>query len=95
VLYSTNSFQHRSYLRLASQPFTSLPADITIQTLVSLLLAIYACSVIAGDFQQIRIDQQVGEIDFNVSEFVVSCVDYLHATLFIILFFRRKRNLGI
>ncbi|KAI6183724.1 hypothetical protein M3Y97_00519600 [Aphelenchoides bicaudatus] len=50
--------QHRSYLRLAAQPFTGLPADITIQTLVSLLFAIYACSVIAGDFQQIRTDQK-------------------------------------
>jgi hypothetical protein len=51
--------QHRSYLRLAGQPFTGLPADIVIQTIFSLLLAIYACSIIAGDFQLSRNDQQV------------------------------------
>jgi len=57
--------QHRAYLRLAAQPFTGLPADITIQTIVSLLLAIYACSVIAGDFQLIRNDQQVKKAKFD------------------------------
>ncbi|KAI6228620.1 Membrane magnesium transporter [Aphelenchoides fujianensis] len=49
--------QHRSYLRLAEQPFVGLPADIVVQTVVSFLLAVVACTVIAGEFQPIRSDQ--------------------------------------
>lgn len=62
--------QHRSYLRcvveiiglsmplfdrrLVNQEFTSLPLDITVQTIVSLLVAIYAATNIAGSFQPVR-----------------------------------------
>lgn len=50
--------QHRFYLRLTEQPFTQLPTDLVIQTLVSLLVLIYGASYIAGDFLPIRSDIQ-------------------------------------
>lgn len=50
--------QHRFYLRLTEQPFTRLPADLVVQTLVSLLAVIYGASYVAGDFQPIRSDLQ-------------------------------------
>uniref|UniRef100_A0A0M3I0R2 NADH dehydrogenase [ubiquinone] flavoprotein 3, mitochondrial n=1 Tax=Ascaris lumbricoides TaxID=6252 RepID=A0A0M3I0R2_ASCLU len=56
--------QHRFYLRLTEQPFTQLPADIIVQTLVSLIVLIYGASHIAGDFQPIRSDIQVLFIDY-------------------------------
>ncbi|KAK4026579.1 ER membrane protein complex subunit 5 [Daphnia magna] len=46
--------QHRSYLRLTEQEFTSLPADIILQTIFSLLLAVYGVTMVAGDFKEIR-----------------------------------------
>ncbi|VDM28307.1 unnamed protein product [Toxocara canis] len=51
--------QHRFYLRLTEQPFTQLPADLIVQTLVSLIILIYGASYVAGDFQPIRTDIQV------------------------------------
>ncbi|XP_045160398.1 ER membrane protein complex subunit 5-like [Mercenaria mercenaria] len=46
--------QHRSYLRLTEQEFTSLPWDILIQCLLSLLLVIHGVVHIAGSFREIR-----------------------------------------
>jgi len=46
--------QHRSYLRLTEQEFTSLPTDIILQTIGSLLLSVFAATLIAGDFKEIR-----------------------------------------
>lgn len=50
--------QHRFYLRLTEQPFTQLPADLILQTLVSLVAVIYGASYIAGDFLPVRSDLQ-------------------------------------
>ncbi|XP_052784211.1 ER membrane protein complex subunit 5-like [Mya arenaria] len=46
--------QHRTYLRLTEQEFTSLPWDILIQCLASLLVVIYGIVHIAGNFREIR-----------------------------------------
>ncbi|XP_046448263.1 ER membrane protein complex subunit 5-like [Daphnia pulex] len=46
--------QHRSYLRLTEQEFTSLPADIVLQTIFSLLLTVFGVTTIAGEFKEIR-----------------------------------------
>uniref|UniRef100_A0A914VF30 Membrane magnesium transporter n=1 Tax=Plectus sambesii TaxID=2011161 RepID=A0A914VF30_9BILA len=51
--------QHRSYLRLTEQEFTRLPADILLQTIVSLVLICYSAAHVAGDFLPIRADTQV------------------------------------
>ncbi|VDN03915.1 unnamed protein product [Thelazia callipaeda] len=50
--------QHRFYLRLTEQPFTHLPLDITLQTILSLVAFIYSTTYIAGEFQPIRSDLQ-------------------------------------
>lgn len=46
--------QHRAYLRLTEQEFTSLPLDIFVQSFVSLVAAMYGLLHIAGDFKEIR-----------------------------------------
>jgi hypothetical protein len=46
--------QHRSYLRLSEQEFTSLPADILIQSIVSLVLTCYGVVRVVGNFREIR-----------------------------------------
>ncbi|CAJ0585838.1 unnamed protein product, partial [Mesorhabditis spiculigera] len=50
--------QHRFYLRLTEQPFSHLPYDIIVQTLLSLVVLIYGASRVAGSFQPIRADIQ-------------------------------------
>ncbi|CAG9529791.1 unnamed protein product [Cercopithifilaria johnstoni] len=50
--------QHRLYLRLTEQPFTQLPLDIVVQTIVSLIAFVYSATCIAGEFQPIRSDLQ-------------------------------------
>ncbi|VDN52146.1 unnamed protein product [Dracunculus medinensis] len=50
--------QLRFYLRITEQPFTHLPADLIVQTLISLIIIIYGASYITGDFQPIRSDIQ-------------------------------------
>ncbi|XP_078033875.1 ER membrane protein complex subunit 5 [Augochlora pura] len=46
--------QHRSYLRITEQEFTTLPIDILIQGIVSLFMVMYGIMYIAGDFKEIR-----------------------------------------
>ncbi|XP_034176808.2 ER membrane protein complex subunit 5 [Osmia lignaria lignaria] len=46
--------QHRTYLRITEQEFTTLPIDILIQGIVSLFMVMYGVMYIAGDFKEIR-----------------------------------------
>lgn len=46
--------QHRSYLRITEQEFTTLPIDILIQGIISLFMVMYGVMYIAGDFKEIR-----------------------------------------
>ncbi|XP_043274552.1 ER membrane protein complex subunit 5 [Venturia canescens] len=46
--------QHRAYLRITEQEFTTLPIDIMIQGVVSLFIVMYGAIYIAGDFKEIR-----------------------------------------
>ncbi|ALC38917.1 CG15168 [Drosophila busckii] len=45
---------HRTYLRLTEQEWTSLPLDIILQTVISLVLVIYNIIQIVGNFKEIR-----------------------------------------
>ena len=47
--------QHRKYLRLTEQEFSSLPKDILIQTVVSLFICAFSILNIVGKFKQIKI----------------------------------------
>ncbi|EDW75497.1 uncharacterized protein Dwil_GK23889 [Drosophila willistoni] len=45
---------HRTYLRLTEQEWTSLPLDVILQTVVSLVLVIYNIIEVVGNFKEIR-----------------------------------------
>lgn len=62
--------QHRSYLRLTEQEFTHLPADILLQTIVSLLLVCYSAAYVAGEFLPIRADLQVRRLRRFLARFL-------------------------
>uniref|UniRef100_A0A0A9WPY8 Membrane magnesium transporter n=1 Tax=Lygus hesperus TaxID=30085 RepID=A0A0A9WPY8_LYGHE len=51
--------QHRSFLRLTEQEFTSLPVDVIVQGIVSLFLTMYGVMYIAGDFKEIRATEEL------------------------------------
>ncbi|KAL5286439.1 MMGT1 family protein [Megaselia abdita] len=53
--------QHRSYLRQTSQESTSIPLDILIQTLVSLVIIIYNIVQIVAEFKEIRANAELQE----------------------------------
>lgn len=46
--------QHRAYLRLTEQEFTTLPLDILLQTIVGLLVACFGIVRVVGQFREIR-----------------------------------------
>ena len=46
--------QHRTYLRLTEQEFTSLPLDIIIQCFTGLILTCYGVVQVSGNFKEIR-----------------------------------------
>uniref|UniRef100_A0A7E4W0M2 PRELI/MSF1 domain-containing protein n=1 Tax=Panagrellus redivivus TaxID=6233 RepID=A0A7E4W0M2_PANRE len=50
--------QHNSFVRLTGQEASALPLDLQIQTLVSLVVCIFATTFLAGDFQPIRADKE-------------------------------------
>lgn len=65
--------QHRSYLRLTEQEFTSLPLDISIQCLISLALVCYSATNIAGQFQPIR---ATAEMQKKSADSVLNCPSF-------------------
>lgn len=46
--------QHRAYLRLNEQEFTTLPLDILLQTVIGLMLACLGIVRVVGQFREIR-----------------------------------------
>ena len=46
--------QHRSYLRLTEQEFTTLPIDILIQSIAALVLTCYGIVRVVGVFREIK-----------------------------------------
>ena len=46
--------QHRGYLRLTEQEFTTLPLDILLQSLAALILTCYGIVRVVGDFKEIK-----------------------------------------
>ncbi|KAG8198407.1 hypothetical protein JTE90_021648 [Oedothorax gibbosus] len=58
--------QHRAYLRLIEQTFDYLPEDIIVQALVSLLLTLWAVTVVAGEFKEIRATTELENKSFEV-----------------------------
>nr|AAX55666.1 11 kDa salivary protein [Phlebotomus ariasi] len=46
--------QHRTYLRITEQEFNSLPFDIVLQAVVSLIILVYSILQVVGEFREIR-----------------------------------------
>lgn len=46
--------QHRTYLRLTEQEFTSLPLDILVQSMMGLLITCYGITRVVGEFKDIN-----------------------------------------
>ncbi|GAB6020034.1 hypothetical protein CHUAL_002781 [Chamberlinius hualienensis] len=51
--------QHRTYLRITEEEFTSLPLDIIFQSLLSLVMTMCGILHIAGDFKEIRASMEL------------------------------------
>lgn len=51
--------QHRAYLRLTEQDFTSLPLDILIQSIAGLIITCHAVIRTLGNFKEIRVASDV------------------------------------
>ena len=46
--------QHRSYLRLTEQEFTSLPSDVLLQSVLALMVTCYGIVKVVGEFREIK-----------------------------------------
>ncbi|XP_055685575.1 ER membrane protein complex subunit 5 [Lutzomyia longipalpis] len=46
--------QHRTYLRITEQTFSSLPFDIQLQAVISLIVLVYSILQVVGEFREIR-----------------------------------------
>ncbi|XP_033117943.1 membrane magnesium transporter 1-like [Anneissia japonica] len=57
--------QHRTYLRLTEQEFTNLPADIILQSLISLVITAYGILHIAGKYKNIRVADDMEKKSFE------------------------------
>nr|XP_002164817.1 ER membrane protein complex subunit 5-like [Hydra vulgaris] len=49
-----SAIQYRTYLKLIEEEFTSVPIDITLQVLVSVLISIFGIIRIAGELKDIH-----------------------------------------
>ena len=53
--------QHRSYLRLTEQEFTTLPIDILVQCLAGLTITCYGIVRVVGKFREIKARIRLGK----------------------------------
>ncbi|XP_041969809.1 ER membrane protein complex subunit 5 [Aricia agestis] len=69
--------QHRSYLRITSQEFTTLPLDINIQAVLSLFVILWSVLNVAGSLREIPAAAEMNtnswETQSNLSSFSVFC----------------------
>ncbi|XP_022657270.1 membrane magnesium transporter 1-like isoform X3 [Varroa jacobsoni] len=59
--------QHKSYLRLSEQGSSFVPVDIIVQTLISLLTAMWATLGVAGEFREVRATAQLENKTFETA----------------------------
>ncbi|VVD05610.1 ER membrane protein complex subunit 5 [Leptidea sinapis] len=67
--------QHRSYLRITSQEFTTLPLDIVIQAVGSLFLLMWGVLNVAGNLREIQaaaeLNNKTWETQKNIPSFYI------------------------
>uniref|UniRef100_A0A8D8UV28 Membrane magnesium transporter n=1 Tax=Cacopsylla melanoneura TaxID=428564 RepID=A0A8D8UV28_9HEMI len=56
---AVSAAQHRTYLRLTEQEFTSLSLDIVVQGILSLIACMYGIIYIAGDLKEIKATEEL------------------------------------
>ena len=78
--------QHRSYLRLTEQDFTSLPVDILVQSVVGLYITCHAVIRTLSNFREIRV---AGDVEKKTWE------NFMNRTSFYCFNHRGKKLFGI
>ncbi|CAK1549569.1 unnamed protein product [Leptosia nina] len=70
--------QHRSYLRITSQEFTTLPLDIVIQAVGSLFAVMWGVMCIAGNLREIQAAAELNNIAWETQMNVPSFYMFNH-----------------
>ncbi|XP_013192961.1 ER membrane protein complex subunit 5 [Amyelois transitella] len=75
--------QHRSYLRITSQEFTTLPLDIVVQAVVSLFAIMWGVLNIAGNLREIRAAAELNQIQWETQRNLPSFYIFSHRGKFL------------
>ncbi|XP_053601480.1 ER membrane protein complex subunit 5 [Plodia interpunctella] len=75
--------QHRSYLRITSQEFTTLPLDIVVQAIVSLFAVMWGVLNIAGNLREIHAAAELNQITWETQRNLPSFYIFSHRGKFI------------
>ncbi|KAJ0181548.1 hypothetical protein K1T71_002270 [Dendrolimus kikuchii] len=70
--------QHRSYLRITSQEFTTLPLDIVVQAVVSLFTVMWGVLNIAGNLREIPAANELNTIRWETQRNLPSFYIFNH-----------------
>ncbi|XP_026754646.1 ER membrane protein complex subunit 5 [Galleria mellonella] len=70
--------QHRSYLRITSQEFTTLPLDIVIQAVVSLFAVMWGVLNVAGNLREIPAAAELNTIRWETQRNLPSFYMFNH-----------------
>ncbi|XP_068621463.1 ER membrane protein complex subunit 5 [Battus philenor] len=70
--------QHRSYLRITSQEFTTLPLDIVVQAVVSLFAVMWGVLNIAGNLREIPAAAELNNVKWETQRNLPSFYIFNH-----------------
>ncbi|XP_072936586.1 ER membrane protein complex subunit 5 [Epargyreus clarus] len=70
--------QHRSYLRITSEEFTTLPLDIVIQAVVSLFTVMWGVLNVAGKLREIPAAAELNTINWETQKNIQSFYIFNH-----------------
>ncbi|CAG5048134.1 unnamed protein product [Parnassius apollo] len=70
--------QHRSYLRITSQEFTTLPLDIVVQAVVSLFAVMWGVLNVAGNLREIPAAAELNNVRWETQKNLPSFYMFNH-----------------
>ncbi|CAK1603605.1 unnamed protein product [Parnassius mnemosyne] len=70
--------QHRSYLRITSQEFTTLPLDIVVQAVVSLFAVMWGVLNVAGNLREIPAAAELNNVRWETQKNIPSFYMFNH-----------------
>ncbi|XP_030027455.1 membrane magnesium transporter 1 [Manduca sexta] len=70
--------QHRSYLRITSQEFTTLPLDIVVQAVVSLFAVMWGVLNVAGNLREIHAAAEMNQVCWETQQNIPSFYIFNH-----------------